>query len=194
MTERTNANSSSSDQGEIEEGRQPTHEAGAEETEPVDLTAEVERLKTEILYARAETENVRRRLEAQAEERGRYAVAGFAREMLQVSDNLRRALDAAKSESAPSPMSEGVELTERTLHAAFERYGVKRILALGQRFDPNLHQAMIEIEDPNQPTGTVVAELQPGYTIHGRLLREAMVSVSKGGPKGAPQPGVDTTA
>ena len=199
MTEETNSNSSSPNQDEPENvansNSQAASEAGTEKAEPVDLAAEVERLKTEILYARAETENVRRRLEIQADERGKYAVASFAKDMLQIADNLGRAIEAAKKENASASMIEGVELTERALYAAFERHGVKRIQTMGQRFDPNLHQAMVEIEDPNLPAGTVIAEMQAGYTIHGRLLREAMVGVSKGGPKdAAAAAGVDTTA
>lgn len=179
----------------------PPAENGAGAELPAAVTEELARLKTELLYAKAETENVRRRLEQQAEERGKYAVANFAREMLQVADNLHRALEVIPADTrAGDPqlakLAEGVELTERVLQAALERQGIRRIGAMGSRFDPNLHQAMIEIEDPNHPTGTVVAEMQAGYTIHDRLLREAMVGVSKGGPKAAPggEAGVDTTA
>ena len=165
-----------------------------------ELEAELARLKDQLLRAMAETENVRRRLEQQAEDRGKYAMSSFAKDMLPVADNLRRALDSIPAESLGSDalaqkLAEGVELTERSLLSALERHGIKRVLALGKRFDPHLHQAMMEVEDPSQPAGTVVLEMQAGYTIHDRLLREAMVGVSKGGPK--PQPGdagVDTTA
>ncbi len=164
-----------------------------------ELEALVAQLKDQLLRAVAETENVRRRLEQQAEDRGKYAVSSFAKDVLPVADNLRRALDSIPAEAlSGDPMAhklgEGVELTERALLAALERHGIKRIESMGQRFDPHLHQAMMEVEDPSQPAGTVVLEMQPGYIIHGRLLREAMVGVAKGGPK--PQPGdagVDTT-
>jgi molecular chaperone GrpE len=164
------------------------------------LEAELAKLKDQLLRAMAETENVRRRLEQQAEDRGKYAVSRFAKDMLPVADNLRRALesipaDASAADPLAAKLAEGVELTERSLLAALERHGIKRIQAIGQRLDPHLHQAMMEIEDITQPAGTILVEMQAGYTLNDRLLREAMVGVAKGGPK--PQPGeggVDTTA
>jgi molecular chaperone GrpE len=173
--------------------------APAASAREAELEAELAKLKNDVLYARAETENVRRRLEQQAEDRGKYAVAAFAKDVLQVADNLRRALDSIPDEAKETDptthkLAEGVELTERALLATFERYGITRIESVGQRFDPNLHQAMMEVEALDQPAGTVVLEMQAGYTIHGRLLREAMVGVAKGGPKPAPgAAGVDTT-
>ncbi len=183
-----------------EAGHQAVESSAAVTPREAELEAELARVKDQLLRAMAETENVRRRLEQQAEDRGKYAVSSFAKDMLPVADNLRRALDSIPAESiGGDPMAqklaEGVELTERSLLSALERHGIKRVVALGQRFDPHLHQAMMEVEDPSQPAGTVVLEMQAGYTIHDRLLREAMVGVSKGGPK--PQPGdagVDTTA
>jgi molecular chaperone GrpE len=165
----------------------------------IELDAEVAKLKDQLLRAVAETENVRRRLEQQAEDRGKYAVGNFAKDILQVADNLRRALESIPAEAREGdPMAhklaEGVELTERTFLSTLERYGIKRIESMGQRFDPHQHQAMMEIEDATKPAGTVILEMQAGYTIHDRLLREAMVGVAKGGPK--PQPGdagVDTS-
>lgn len=155
-----------------------------------ELEAEVAQLKDQLLRAMAETENVRRRLEQQAEDRGKYAIGNFARDMLLVADNLRRALDsvpqAARQESElVDSLTIGVEMTERELHGALERYGVKPVPALGARFDPNVHQAMMEVDDPSQPAGIVAMVMQSGYTIHDRLLRPAMVGVSKGGPKPA---------
>ncbi|MBF0306717.1 MAG: nucleotide exchange factor GrpE [Alphaproteobacteria bacterium] len=165
------------------------------------LEAEAAKLKDQLLRALAETENTRRRLEQQAEDRGRYAVAAFARDMLGVSDNLRRALTAVPAEEREANelikgLAVGVEMTERELQAAFEKQNIRRIEALGERFDPNLHQAMMEVEDPSKPSGTVVMVMAEGYTIHDRLLRAAMVAVSRGGPKGQPGEGeqrVDTT-
>ncbi|HXP97027.1 MAG TPA: nucleotide exchange factor GrpE [Telmatospirillum sp.] len=190
---------------------EPTNLESAAETAPpdapaelspreVELEAEVVKLKDQLLRAVAETENVRRRLEQQAEDRGKYAVGNFAKDILQVADNLHRALESIPAEARANDamahkLTEGVELTERTFLSTLERYGIKRILSLGQRFDPHQHQAMMEIEDATKPAGTVVLEMQAGYVIHDRLLREAMVGVSKGGPK--PQPGdagVDTSA
>jgi molecular chaperone GrpE len=172
-------------------------EAAAPSSREGELEAELARVKDQLLRAMAETENVRRRLEQQAEDRGKYAVSTFAKDILSVADNLRRALDAIPAETrrddpSTGKLAEGVELTERALLSTLERYGIRRIETLGQRFDPHLHQAMMEVEDPARPAGTVVIEMQAGYTIHDRLLREAMVGVAKGGPK--PPPGVDTMA
>lgn len=183
---------------------QPAEAAAAAETvekpaEVAALEAEVARLKNEVLYAKADTENVRRRLEQQAEDRGKYAVANFAKDVLSVADNLRRALDAVpptarEGNDIANTLTVGVELTERELLTAMERYGIRQIPAMGQRFDPNLHQAMMEMEDASQPEGTVVMVMQQGYQIHDRLLRPALVGVSKGGPKAPPGEQVDTTA
>ncbi|MGE5546576.1 MAG: nucleotide exchange factor GrpE [Solirubrobacterales bacterium] len=161
--------------------------------------AELAKLRNEVLYARAETENVRRRLEQQAEDRGKYAVSQFAKDVLSVADNLRRALDAVpatarEGNDIANTLTVGVEMTERELLATLERYGIRPVQALGQRFDPNFHQAMMEMEDPSQPEGTVVLVMQTGYVLHDRLLRPALVAVSKGGPKAPPGEQVDTTA
>lgn len=195
----TPATSADTPAPEAETAALPDGNAGAGREE--DLLSEIATLKDQMLRAVAETENVRRRLEQQAEDRGRYAMAGFAKDMLQVADNLRRALEsipaeARENDAATRTLAEGVELTERGMLSAFERYGIKKIEALGQRFDPHLHQAMMEIEDPDQPSGMVVLEMQAGYLIAERLLRPAMVAVSKGGPKPTAENtgGVDTSA
>ncbi|MBC7952433.1 MAG: nucleotide exchange factor GrpE [Rhodospirillaceae bacterium] len=164
-----------------------------------ELEAEVAKLKNEVLYAKAETENVRRRLEQQAEDRGKYAVSNIAKDVLSVADNLRRALDsvppaAREGNDIANTLTVGVELTERELLNTFERYGIRLIEAHGTRFDPNVHQAMMEMEDTTQPEGTVVLVMQSGYMIHDRLLRPALVGISKGGPKVAPGEQVDTKA
>jgi molecular chaperone GrpE len=120
--------------------------------------------------------------------------------MLPVADNLRRALeslpaDARETDPLAAKLIEGVELTERSLISALERHGVKRVEALGQLSNPHLHQVMMEVEDPAHAAGTIVLEMQAGYTLQGRLLRESMVGVAKGGPKpGAGPSGVDTQA
>ncbi|NFV81672.1 nucleotide exchange factor GrpE [Magnetospirillum aberrantis] len=164
-----------------------------------ELEAEVAKLKNEILYAKAETDNVRRRLEQQAEDRAKYSISAIAKDVLSVADNLRRALDsvppaAREGNDMANTLTVGVEMTERELLATFERYGIRAVPAHGTRFDPNLHQAMMEVEDTTQPEGTVVMVMQQGYQIHDRLLRPALVGVSKGGPKTPPGEQVDTKA
>ena len=161
------------------------------------LEALLVQAKNDVLYAKAEVENVRRRLETQAEERGKYAVVNFAKDVLSVADNLRRALDAVPADFRDSSelantFSVGVEMTERELLGTMERYGIRTVAAQGQRFDPNLHQAMMEMEDASVPAGTVVLVMQTGYQIHDRLLRPALVGVSKGGPKVPQGEQVDT--
>ncbi len=159
------------------------------------LEAEVADLKDKVLRAHAETENVRRRMEKERDDARAYAATKFAKDMLSVADNLRRAIDSApKSEDeALKTLLAGVEVTERELLGVFERHQIKRIEAQGARFDANLHEAVVEIPDAAKPPGTVVQVMMPGYTISGRLLRAAVVGVSKGGPANAGQT-VDTQA
>ncbi|NVO14318.1 MAG: nucleotide exchange factor GrpE [Rhodoplanes sp.] len=148
--------------------------------------------KDRLLRTLAEMENLRRRTEREVADARAYGISGFGRDMLGVADNLRRALAAVAPESRadlPAPIVafiDGVELTERELLKAFERNGVKRFDPVGEKFDPNVHQAMFEIPDPTAPTGTVVQVLQSGFMIGDRVLRPAMVGVAKGGPKAAP--------
>jgi len=164
------------------------------------LEAELSTANEKTLRALAETENVRRRLEQAAEDRGKFAVSGFVKDVLPVADNLRRALDslppdAKETDPLAAKLIEGVELTERSFLAALERHGIKKVESLGQLANPHLHQVMMEVEDANHAAGTIVLEMQSGYTLHGRLLREAMVGVAKGGPKpGQGESGVDTEA
>jgi len=154
--------------------------------------AEIADLKDKVLRTMAEMENLRRRTEREREDAVKYAAGKFAKDILSVADNLRRALDAVAASADPAVrnLASGVEATERELLSVFERHGIKRIEALGARFDPNLHQAMFEIPDPSQPAGTVVQVAMPGYLIGDRLLRPAMVGVASGGPAA----GVDTKA
>jgi molecular chaperone GrpE len=148
--------------------------------------AEAAEYKDRALRAMAEVENVRRRAQREAEDSKKYAVTNFARELLNVADNLRRALtsvDPAKvQDDVLKNLLAGVEATERELLAVFERNGVKRVDPKGQKFDHNLHQAIFEAENTGQPPGTVTEVLQTGYTLHDRLLRPAMVVVSKAVP------------
>jgi len=157
------------------------------ETRVNELEAELADQRDRLLRALAETENVRRRAQREREDASKYAVAGFAKDLLSAADNLRRALESlpeaeAKDERTRSLLA-GVAATERELLGVFERHGIKRIDPKGERFDHNLHQAIFEAERPDQPSGSVVEVLQPGYVLHDRLLRPAMVGVAKGGPK-----------
>ena len=159
-------------------------EAGAEPLDRAEaLELENGRLKDQLLRAMAETENLRRRAEREKEDTSKYAVATLARDILSVADNLRRALDTLPVDQAPNDATRnllaGIEATERELLAIFERRGIKRIDPTGQRFDPNFHQAMFEVPNSGQEAGTVVQVLQPGYIIHDRLLRPALVGVAK---------------
>ena len=155
------------------------------------LQAEKADLQDKQLRALAEAQNVRRRAQQDVEKERKFGIERFARDVLSVADNLGRALSAlpADLESVDPTVRNvvtGVQATERELLSVLERHGVTRIEALGKPFNAEFHQAMMEVEDPSVPSGTVVQELAPGYLIAGRLLRAAMVGVSKGGPKAAP--------
>ncbi|WP_280525252.1 nucleotide exchange factor GrpE [Methylobacterium dankookense] len=153
------------------------------------MTAERDALKDRALRTLAEMENLRRRTEREVADARTYAVTNFARDMLTVADNVRRALDSvpaearASAEGALKGLIEGIELTERDLGKTLERHGVKAVEPEGQRFDPNRHQAMFEVPNPDVPAGTVVQVMQSGYVIGDRVLRPALVGVAKGGPK-----------
>ena len=165
---------------------------------PLDEAAEIDVLRAELadtkdkmLRALAETENVRRRAQRDKEEASKYAVTSFARDVIAVADNFRRAIESVdaptrESSDAIRNMIVGIEMTEREMLGTFERFGIKRIAAEGVRFDSNLHEAMFELEDLEKPAGTVVQVLETGYMLHDRLLRPAKVGVSKGGPKAPP--------
>jgi molecular chaperone GrpE len=154
------------------------------------LEAEIADLKDRLLRTLAEMENLRRRSEREMADTRQYAVANFARDMLTVSDNLRRALDALPAETrkgadpAIAALVEGVEVTERGLAQTLEKFGVRLIEAKGEKFDPSHHQAMFEIETAELPAGTVAEVVQSGYLIGERVLRPAMVGIAKG-PKPA---------
>jgi molecular chaperone GrpE len=173
----------------------PEDASGAAETpDPVaQLEAEKTDLKEKLLRALADMENLRRRTEREIADARAYAVTNFARDMLTVADNTRRALESVpedarrEGESALKSFIEGIELTERDLLKTLERHGVKRLDPQGQKFDPNLHQAMFEVPNPDVPNGTVVQVVQTGYVIGDRVLRPALVGVAKGGPKAAAQ-------
>lgn len=155
------------------------------------LQAEKAELQDKLLRALAETQNVRRRAQQDVERERKFGIERFAKDVLSVADNLGRALsalpgDAAAIDPALRNVIVGVQATERELQSVLERHGVTRIESLGKPFNAEFHQAMMEVEDPSVPSGTVVQELIPGYLLAGRLLRAAMVAVSKGGPARAP--------
>jgi molecular chaperone GrpE len=170
-----------------------SQEAGAQaELDPVAvLEAEKAELKEKLLRILADFENLRRRTERELADARIYAVSNFARDMLTVADNVRRALDSVPAEARDGEagplqaLVEGLELTERDLLNTLERYGVKKLDPEGQRFDPNLHHAVFEVPNPEVPSGTVVQVVQSGYVIGERVLRPALVGVAKGGPKPA---------
>jgi molecular chaperone GrpE len=172
-------------------------EAAAPAPPTAELVREAADLKDRLLRSLAEMENLRRRTDRQVDDARVYAIANFARDILGVADNMRRALDAVTPElresadTAVKSLIEGVELTERELLRVLEKHGVKKLEPLGNKFDPNLHQAMYEVPDPSVPAGTVAQVVQAGYTIGDRVLRPALVAVTKGGPKPAAPPAND---
>jgi len=164
------------------------------------LRAENSDLKDQLLRLAADMENLRKRTARDVHDARSYSVANFARDMLAVSDNLKRAIEAvpadalAGGDAGLKGLVEGVEMTERSMLTAMERHGVKKIEPQGQKFDPNFHQAMFEIPNADVPHNTVVQVAQAGFVIGDRVLRPALVGVSRGGPKQAageaqPEPG-----
>jgi molecular chaperone GrpE len=164
----------------------------------VALEAELAEAQDKTLRALAETENTRRRAQRERADAEKYSISRFAEGLLSVADNLRRALDSLPESEAKDDRTKGllagVAATERELLSAFERHGLKRIDAKGEKFDHNFHQAVFEMENTGQPAGTVVEVLQPGYMLHDRLLRPAMVGVAKGAAPAAEPDGKDDGA
>jgi molecular chaperone GrpE len=165
-------------------GAEKKADPGAETENRVEnLEARAKELNDKLLRAMAEMENVRRRAEREVQDARAYAVTGFARELLSVSDNFQRALKALPGEAREKdefkPFIEGIELTGRELSNIFERHGIKIIKPKRKAFDHNLHQAMFEVETSEFPPGTVMEVIQEGYTIRDRLLRPAMVGVAR---------------
>jgi molecular chaperone GrpE len=192
MDETTNGNAAANDQN-VEP------EIGIEER-LARAEAEAAEFKDKALRALAEVENIRRRGEREREDALKYATTNFARDLVSSADNLRRALssvpDAEVKDELTKTLLAGVAATERELLGAFEKHGIRRVDPKGEKFDHNFHQAIFEVENTGKPAGTVVEVLQPGYVLHDRLLRPAMVGVAKSGPGAAPNPGerVDTLA
>lgn len=148
-----------------------------------ELEADLSEAKQAVLYAQAEVQNVRRRLEKDAQDARTYAVTGFARDILSVADNMARAIDAVPVELREDDKLKGlvlgIEATARELANVFERHGITKVTALGEPLDPNRHQAMVEIPSADAEPGTIVQEMQVGYMLKDRLLRPALVGVSK---------------
>ena len=188
------------------EGATPSTSAD-EKTEEARIAELVETLaresadyKDKHLRALAEMENMRKRTERQIADMRHYGIAAFANDVLAVADNMHRALEAAgpelrnSTDAGVKSFIEGVELTERDLLKSLEKHGVKKFDPLGERFDPNRHQAMYEVADPSLPAGTIAQVMQAGYTIGERVLRPALVAVAKGGPKAAAEPPANDNA
>ena len=156
------------------------------------LSKEAADYKDRLLRTLADMENLRRRTEREVADSRVYGISNFARDIIAVADNMDRALGALdkelreKADAATKALLDGVELTERELVKVLEKHGVKKFEPLGEKFDPNLHQAMFELPDPGKPAGTVAQVVQPGYMIGERILRPALVAVAKGGPTLAP--------
>jgi molecular chaperone GrpE len=180
-----------------DEAAAPTETTASVAASPVPSTAlerEHAEMKDRLLRALAEMENLRKRTEREISDSRLYSVASFARDVLVAADNMRRALEAvppelrASKQAGVKALVDGVELTERELLKALEKNGVRQFSPQGEKFDPHLHQAMFEVPDTSVPAGSVVQVVQPGYMIGDRMLRPALVGVSKGGPKTAPSP------
>jgi molecular chaperone GrpE len=156
------------------------------------LDRELADMKDRLLRTLADMENMRKRTEREVADARVYGISAFARDVIGVADNMHRAMQAlddelrAKADEATKALLAGVELTERELMNMLEKNGVKRLDPLGQKFDPNRHQAMYEVEDASVPSGSVVQVMQAGYTIGERVLRPALVAVAKGGAKSPP--------
>mgnify|MGYP002515867472 FL=1 len=188
---------------ETADAAQEAEAAQVEQSDKIaEMQAEIDKMKDLYLRSQAEMENLRRRTRQELEKRSKFAVSSFAQDLLPVNDNLSRAM-ASIPESERDGQSDlvknllvGLELTQKGLNAALEKFNIKPIESVGRVFDPNLHKVVQEVEDPTKPAGTIVQEWQKGYTIGGdRVLREAMVVVTRGGPRAGDDKAehVDTT-
>lgn len=171
---------------EAEEIRRETAEGSPEVAEHdriAELERQLEEANSKALYAAAEIQNVRRRLETEKQQAAAYATTHFARDMLAIKDHLERALDAVsdelRSDKVASNFLAGIESTARELEQVFTRHGISRIKAIGEQLDPHRHQAMMEIPTSDAEPGTIVQEMQPGYMLKDRLLRPALVGVAR---------------
>jgi len=173
-----------------DEAAAPQAAAPAQPTPSTALEREHAEMRDRLLRTLAEMENLRKRTEREVADSRLYGVSSFARDLISVADNMRRALDAVgpelRADALAKALLDGVELTERELLKALEKNGVRQFTPQGEKFDPNVHQAMYEVPDLSVPAGSIVQVVQPGYMIGERVLRPALVGVSKGGPKVAP--------
>jgi molecular chaperone GrpE len=187
MTEKT---ARAEDAAAPPDGASPAGQPAAEPS--ADAAAAAAELRDRLLRTLAEMENLRKRTDREVADSRLYGVTSFARDILGVADNIRRALDAvspelrASAEAGAKALIDGVELTERELLKALEKNGVRQFTPRGEKFDPNVHQAIFEVPNASVPAGSVAEVVQPGYMIGERVLRPAMVGVSKGGSKTAP--------
>jgi len=193
MTSDENANPETGEP--IEETPESGAQTASEADRIAELEAEITQLHDRLLRAAAEMENLRKRTERELKETKSYAIANFARDMLVATDNLSRALLVLpqevrdNAEGTFKSLVEGIEMTEREMQRLLGKHGVVPIAAQGEKFDPHQHQAMFEVPDATVPEGTVVQVVQDGYAIGERVLRPAMVGVSKGGPRRGAEPG-----
>lgn len=179
----------------------PAPDAATDNTRIAQLESDLAVMKDNWLRAKADTENIRKRAERDMQETRKYAVAAFAGDVINVAENLFRAMESIpedvvnqEGEGLVKTVYAGVDMTLKQLMDMFERHGIKRVNPLGQPFDHNYHQAVTQIETPDSAPGTVVQVMQAGYMIHDRLLRPAMVGVAKAPSTQDPRPTVDTTA
>jgi len=163
-----------------------------------ELEEQLGQLKDQAMRALADAENTRRRAQQEVEKTKKYGAQSLARDLFTALDNLGRALHSVPDREGLDELAKnlvvGVEMTEKEILSAFEKNGIKRIEPLGEKFDPNFHEAMFEVPNTDKPTGTVVQVMAPGFVLHDRLLRAAMVGVAKGGPAPQDHKSVDTTA
>ncbi len=170
-----------------DETGEPGDETAAAEADVEELQAQIAKLREDYLRAFADAENTKKRCAQEIEKNNKYAISSFAKNLLSVADNLHRAIEAVNKEDGKDSceaLLKGVELTEAELMKVFNKFGISKMDIIGSVFDPNFHQVIQEVEDTSKPAGTVIAELQTGYMLNDRLLREAMVVVTKGGPAG----------
>lgn len=169
------------------ENPMPPPEADPRDQQIAALTEEVASLKDRLLRLAADMENLRKRAEREKAEATLYAATNFARDLLSVTDNMGRALAAVspeereRADDVMKNLLAGVELTERELLNVFQRHGIRKLETVGQKFDPNLHQALFEVPTEERPPGTVMQEMQSGFAIGDRCLWPAMVGVAKAG-------------
>ncbi len=171
------------DDGETGDQDSDDRDGGSMDDALARLVADLDAAKQEVLYAKADTQNLRRRMEKEMQDARAYAATGFARDVLSVSDNLSRAIDSISAELREDDkfkgLVAGIEATMRELDKVFAQHGISRIAAMGLPLDPNQHQAMMEVPSKDAEPGTIVQEMQAGYMIKDRLLRPAMVGVAK---------------